>query len=70
METSQEVIRSLAPNKVFFLTITGIGCKGYEQSTAPIEVQTEAFSNGVIVLADTNKINSTLGKLLQNTPEL
>ncbi len=66
-ETSQEVIRSLASNKTFFLTITGIGCHGYNQSTAQIEVKTETFSNGVIALADTNKINSTLGKFSQYT---
>ncbi len=66
-ETSQEIIRSLAPNKVFNLIITGIGCNDSKQSTAQIEVKTETFSNGLIALADTNKINSTLGKFLQYT---
>ncbi len=67
-ETSQEVIRSLAPNKAFNLTITGIGCNQDNiQSTSPIVVKTETFSNGVIALADTNKINATLGKFLKYT---
>jgi len=51
------VIRSLAPNKVFNLIITGIGCKEDNmQSTSSIVVKTETFSNGVIALADTKKI--------------
>jgi hypothetical protein len=67
-ETSQEVIRSLAPNKVFNLTITGIGCKEDNmQSTSSIVVKTETFSNGVIAFADTKKINLTIGEYLQFT---
>jgi hypothetical protein len=67
-ETSQEVIRSLAPNKVFTLIIIGIGCKQDNmKSTSPIVVKTETFSNGLIALADTNKINLMIGKFLQYT---
>jgi hypothetical protein len=66
--TSQDVIRSLTPNKVFILIVTGIGCKENNmQSTAPIEVKTETFSNGVIHLADTNKIHSKLGKVFRHS---
>jgi hypothetical protein len=67
-ETSQEIIRSLAPNKFFNLIITGIGCKEDNmQSTSSIVVKTETFSNGVIAFADTKKINLTIGEYLQYT---
>ncbi len=54
-------------NKAYELIITGVGCEDKRQSTAPIEVKTETFSNGVISLADTNKINSQLGTVLKFT---
>ncbi len=52
-------------NKIYELIISGVGCEDKKQSTTPIEVKTETFSNGVIALADTSKINSILGKFLQ-----
>ncbi len=62
-ETSQEIIRSLTPNKTYTLIITGFGCnEDNMQSTTPIEVKTETFSNGEIALTDTNKINLITGK--------
>jgi hypothetical protein len=64
-ETCQETIKAPAINTLYNLTITGFGCDCQNQSTAPIQVKTETFSNGVISLADTNKINSTLGKFLK-----
>jgi hypothetical protein len=65
--TSHTIIKLLAPNKAFRLTITGIGCHNFKQSTTPIDVRTETFSNGVIALSDTNKINSKSGIFLQYT---
>ncbi len=66
-ETCQETIKAPEINLFYDLTITGFGCYNQNQSTAPIQVKTDTFSNGVISLADTNKINSTLGKFLKYT---
>jgi hypothetical protein len=66
-ETCQETIKSPEMNKAYELVITGVGCDDKKQSTTPIEIKTETFLNGVIDLADTSKINSTLGKFLQYT---
>jgi hypothetical protein len=64
-ETCQETIKAPEMNKIYELIISGVGCEDTKQSTTPIEVKTETFLNGVIALADTSKINSTLGKFLQ-----
>jgi hypothetical protein len=66
-ETCQETIKAPKINKLYDLTITGFGCDYQNQSTAPIQVKTDTFSNGVISLADSSKINSTLGKFLKYT---
>jgi hypothetical protein len=66
-ETCQETIKAPEINTLYNLTITGFGCNNQNQSTAPIQVKTDTFSNGVISLADTNKINSTLGKFFKYT---
>jgi hypothetical protein len=66
-ETCQETIKAPEMNKFYDLIITGLGCDHKNQSTAPIQVKTETFSNGKIALADANKINSTLGKFLHYT---
>ncbi len=66
-ETCQETIKAPEINTLYDLTITGFGCNNQNQSTAPIQVKTDTFSNGVISLADTNQINSTLGKFLKYT---
>ncbi len=52
-------------NKIYELIITGVGCEDKKQSTVPIEVKAETFSNGLIAFADTNEINSKLGTVLK-----